>query len=237
MSRNLRRTVEVLAAAIGMTTAPAWLHAEQGGRATSAEVKLPKPNTSSGMSLPEALARRRTHRAISDRPLTLEQIGQVCWAAQGVTEPTKGLRTAPSAGALYPVAVYVLKGDGVFEYVPKRHTLRRLKAGDVRSEPKAGPLGKKPVRSAPVCLVLAMDPSRTAKRWPEEAERYALLEAGHIAQNVLLQATALGLVSVPVGGADEGAVAAALKLPKGQRAVYLLPVGYAAANPDARPKR
>ncbi len=189
------------------------------------------------MSLTEALAKRRSHRKFADRPLTPQQISQLCWAAQGITEPKRGLRTSPSAGALYPLTVYVLTRDGAFVYLPKTHALRRLTQDDVRMRPDAKALGKPNIRSAAVCLVLTMEVARTAKRWPKEAERYCLLEAGHVAQNVLLQATALGLVSVPVGGADEEEVAAVLALPSGQRAVYLLPVGYPTSGESASPRR
>lgn len=106
--------------------------------------------------------------------------------------------------------------------------MRRLMSGDVRQDPKAGPLNQPSVRSAPICLVVAMDVARLTAKFKEHAERYCLLEAGHIAQNVLLQATALGLAGVPVGGADETKTSAALKLPERLRPVYLLPVGYPA---------
>lgn len=228
MRKRTNVTVWAMSVGVMLASSSATWASPQDHTTPRIDVKLPKPNTTVGMPLAQALAKRRTHRAFSDKPLTLEQIGQLCWAAQGITEAEKGLRTAPSAGAIYPVTVYVLTRDGVFEYLPKLHALHRRAKDDIRTQPQAGPLGKKPVRGAPVCLVLAMDPSRTAKRWPQEAERYALLEAGHIAQNVLLQATALGLVGVPVGGADEQAVAVALKLRSGQRPVYVLPVGHAA---------
>jgi len=189
-------------------------------------VRLPKPKTAGGMSLTEALAKRRTHREFSDRALSLEQISQLCWAAQGVTETQRGLRTAPSAGGLYPVTVFVVAHDGFFEYQPKRHVLRRLADGDVREKSEGRALGRSMVRSAPVCIVIAMDVSRTASKYPKDAERYCLLEAGHVAQNVLLQATAMDLVGVPVGGLREVEVAASLELPERLRPVYLLPVGY-----------
>ncbi len=194
--------------------------------AGQAEIRLPKPKTQGGTSLAETLAKRRTHRKISDEPLTREQVSQLCWAAQGITEPKRGLRTAPSAGALYPIAVFLIDRTGLYEYQPRQHALRRTIAGDIRKNAGSGSLRQSAVRSAPVCMVLAMDVARTAAKYHKDAERYCLLEAGHVAQNVLLQATALGLVSVPIGGLDEAKLAAVLKLPDRLRPVYLLPVGH-----------
>jgi SagB-type dehydrogenase family enzyme len=191
-------------------------------------IRLPLPKTKDGMSLAEALARRRTQRKFSDQALSLEQVSQLCWAAQGITQVERGLRTAPSAGALFPMTIFLLDRNGVFEYRPKEHALHRLMTGDVRQDPKAGPLNQPSVHSAPICLVITMDVARLTAKFKEHAERYCLLEAGHVAQNVLLQATALGLAAVPVGGADEAKTSAALKLPENLRPVYLLPVGYPA---------
>ncbi len=191
-------------------------------------IKLPNPSTGGGMPLAEALAKRRTCRAFADRPLSIEQVSQLCWAAQGITQTQKGLRTAPSAGALYPLTVYVLDRKGVFEYEPKPHVLRRLASEDVRRKPENGPLSQASVRSAPVCLVVVMDVSRLTPRFKGHEERYSLLEAGHVAQNILLQATALGLAGTPVGGADESKVRVGMNLPDRLRPVYLLPVGYPA---------
>jgi SagB-type dehydrogenase family enzyme len=191
---------------------------------------LPNPSTSGGMSLAEALATRRSVRAFGARELTRSQIGQLCWAAQGITEPGKGLRTAPSALALYSVQVYVVDATGLHVYLPKAHALRTLSTEHVLSELRGDAPNGPPIGGAPAVIVLAIDPARLEARAGAHAERYALLEAGHVAQNVLLQATALGLGSVPVGGLDEAKVRATLKLPEGVRPVYLLPVGYAATR-------
>ncbi|MBN1344797.1 MAG: SagB/ThcOx family dehydrogenase [Phycisphaerae bacterium] len=194
------------------------------------EIQLPKPKTSGGMSLNEALAKRRTQRKFADKALSIEQISQLCWAAQGITEAERGLRTAPSAGELYPITVYLIRKDGLFEYVPKAHALKKLKSDDIRSGSDAGPLGKAGIRSAPVCMVVAMNVSRLAARWPDNADRYCLLEAGHVAENVLLQATALGLVATPAGGVDGEKVVEVLGLPSEMEAAYVLPVGYPVAE-------
>jgi SagB-type dehydrogenase family enzyme len=189
------------------------------------DVLLPPPATNGGMSLAEAMATRRSSRALADKPVTVEQLSQVCWAAQGITDQQSGKRTAPSALAQYAITVYVVKKDGCYEYLPAPHALRPM-AGPEALGSLRGACWQPSVASAPVCLVLAMDVERLVPRCGKKAEQYSLLEAGHVAQNVLLQATALGLASVPVGGADEAAVIKALALPAPKRPVYLLPIGY-----------
>lgn len=194
-----------------------------------AEIRLPKPETGRGMSLAEALNKRRSVRSFSDQSLSTEEISQLCWAAQGITQQERGLRTAPSALALFPVRIFVVERTGLSEYQPRSHSLRRLVKGNgletLRAVAKQGP-----VASAPFCMILTIDVQRMVPRCGDRAERYSLLESGHIAQNVLLQATALGLASVPVGGVDEAKISMTMKLPAGLRPVYLLPIGHAKRN-------
>ncbi len=186
---------------------------------------LPKPSTRGGMSLDEALAKRRSCRSYAKTPLTAEQVSQLCWAAQGTTEPEKGLRTAPSAMALYSIHVYLVHTKGVHEYVPKEHALKTLRTDNVLEELRAIPPNPANLGGAPVIMVLGMDLAPLEARAGAKAERYACMEAAHIAENVLLEATALGLGSIPVGGFDEARVTELLKLPEGIRPVYLLPLG------------
>jgi SagB-type dehydrogenase family enzyme len=189
-------------------------------------VPLPQARTEGGMSLTEALATRRSHRSFDGRPLSVEQISQLCWAALGITDKQGGLRTAPSALKLYAVRVYFVDGRGASEYMPESHALQGLEL-DAAVERLRATLGNGSLREAPAFIVLAIDPGRLQPRCGEKAERYSLLEAGHVCQNVLLQATALGLASVPVGGIDEAKAAEALKLPSAVRPVYAIPLGYA----------
>jgi SagB-type dehydrogenase family enzyme len=181
------------------------------------------------MAVAEALARRRSQRVFAHRPLPVESVSQLCWAAQGITSPAKGYRTAPSAGAKFPIAVFLVDAAGVSEYEPKRHVLLRVRAGDLRGRLRAAAHDQASVGTAPVCLVITMDVSKTAAKYGGRAERYCLLEAGHVAQNVLLQATALELVGTPVGAFEDDKVAALLHLPPDVHPVYLLPLG----NPGA----
>jgi len=192
-----------------------------------ADIRLPKPDTSGGMTLTAALSKRRSQRSFANKPVSLEQISQLCWAAQGITESKRGLRTAPSAMTKFSIGVFVVDDKAVCEYLPKQHVLRPLQSGNMlarlrESSKRPGAMG-----TAPVCMVLTMEVDRLKPRAGAKAERYCLMESGHVAQNVLLQATAIGLASVPVGGIDEGKVAAALDLPKHLRPVYVLPLGYA----------
>lgn len=191
---------------------------------------LPKPAVSGGMTLTEALAKRRSVRSYADEPLTPAQVGQLCWAAQGITEPGKGLRTAPSAMTLYSVHVYVVDHAGIHEYLPKEHALKTLRSDNVVADLRAIPPNPPSLGGAPTVLVLGVDLGPLEARSGARAERYAFIETGHVAQNVLLQAAALGLGSIPVGGFDEAKVVALLKLPEGIRPIYLLPVGRPAAQ-------
>jgi len=126
---------------------------------------------------------------------------------------------------LYPIELYVVTADGVDRYLPEKHELERCAAGDRRSALEAAALGQDAVGAAPVCMVVAAAMERTARKYGERAERYCLLEAGHVAQNMLLQAMAMKLAGVPVGAFDDAQVRQALKLPSGREVLYLLPMG------------
>ncbi|MHC4094251.1 MAG: SagB/ThcOx family dehydrogenase [Planctomycetota bacterium] len=178
------------------------------------------------MSLEKAIAHRRSVREFSSTPLAIEQISQLCWAGQGITDRADGFRAAPSAGALFPIELYVVTADRVDHYRPAGHRLKPHLDGDVRRSLQQAALHQEPVGEAPVCLVIAAVVERTAGKYGKRAERYCFTEAGHVAQNILLQATALGLGGVPVGAFEDQKVAKVLKLPKAQRVLYLLPIGH-----------
>ncbi len=190
------------------------------------EVSLPAPATVGSMSVEEALAKRRSVRQFAAKDLTIEQIGQLAWAAQGITDPSRGLRTAPSAGATYPLELYVVKADGLFHYLPKGHKLERLSPEDLRPGLSGTALDQGSVRQAAVDFVITAVYARTRARYGDRAERYVHMEVGHAAENLHLQAVALGLASVPVGAFDDEAVARVLSLPADQAPLYIIPVGY-----------
>jgi len=187
---------------------------------------LPAPMTVGRMSVEEAIARRRSLRQFSDRRLSVEQIAQLCWAGQGITDPVRKFRASPSAGALYPMEMYVVTAEGVDHYGPADHSLTRMIAGDIRPGLQSASFGQAPVGDAPACVVLAAVVQRSARKYRQRAERYCLLEAGHVAQNILLQATALELGGVTIGAFADAEVATLLKLPKDHSVLYLLPIGH-----------
>lgn len=194
-------------------------------RAAEAEILLPAPRTQGTASLEDALARRRSTRDFAAQPLTRGELSQLLWAAQGVTERTQGLRAAPSAGALYPLLVYVVSSDGVHRYEPRAHALRAVAPADRRGALAKASLDQAPVRAAPVSLVIVGLVDRTRAKYGARAERFVAMEAGHAAQNVLLQATALGLAAVPIGALDEEGVRAVVGEGAAATPLYVVPVG------------
>jgi SagB-type dehydrogenase family enzyme len=176
------------------------------------------------MGLARALATRRSVRELTGPPLTDGEISQLLWSAQGIT-PARN-RTAPSAGATYPSEMYLLTADGVFHYRPQRHDLEVVSEDDVRLRLFGGAVGQEAVRDAPAVFVVTAVFARTAVKYGDRAVRYVHVEAGHVAQNVLLQATALGLGAVPVGAFDDTAVSELIGLPTDHEPLYLLPVGH-----------
>ncbi len=176
------------------------------------------------------LARRRSLREFANSALTLQELARLLWAAQGVSQP-RGLRTAPSAGALYPLELYAVVGQveglvaGVYHYRPDRHALCKRKDGDLRGALATAALGQRWVAEGAVVLAIAAVYRRTTRKYGERGIRYVHQESGHAAQNVCLQATVLGLGTVTVGAFDERAVQRVLMWPAEQVPLYLLPVG------------
>lgn len=198
-------------------------------------VILPKPRPDSQISVESALRRRRSVREFEKRPLTLSEVSQLLWAAQGFSDP-EGKRTAPSAGALYPLEVLVVTGRagelpaGVYRYRPASHDLRLLAQGDKRPKLAAAALAQDWLADAPVTIVLAAVLARTARKYGRRAERYMHLEVGHAAQNVHLQAVALNLGTVVVGAFDDAEVKRVLSLDTEEQPLCLMPVGRSRAS-------
>jgi SagB-type dehydrogenase family enzyme len=191
-------------------------------------IALPRPRQDGPLSLEAAMARRRSVRSFREQPLDLAVVGQLLWAAQGISSGD-GLRTAPSAGARYPVEAYAVVAPGVFHYRPADHSLLRISSGDRRAALAAAALGQPFLASAPLTLVLACVFSRTLGRYGEaRGMRYVAMDVGHAGQNVLLQAVALDLASVPVGAFGDDGVREALGLPAEHTPLYLLPIGHPA---------
>jgi SagB-type dehydrogenase family enzyme len=191
------------------------------------QIALPKPSLAGTVSLEEAIERRRSVRTFGPGPLPVGTIGQLLWAGQGVTSPD-GKRAAPSAGALYPLELYAVTAAEMMHYLPDGHRAETRVTPDLRPQLKAAALDQASVGSAPVVIVVAAEPGRLSQRYGAKADAFTDLEAGHAAQNMLLQAVVHGVVAVPVGSLDGSGAARTLALPPGQTVVYLIPVGFAA---------
>lgn len=193
-------------------------------------VALPPPRLDGGMAIERVLAERRSVREFTRGALALPQVAQLLWSAQGVTG-ADGRRTAPSAGALYPLELYLVAGEvrdlapGVYRYLPAKHGLQPLAAGDVRRKLCAAALAQECVAEGAAVAVFTAVERRTTGKYGPRGVRYVHIEVGHAAQNLALAATALGLGTVTVGAFDDAAVARILKLPEGETPLYLMPVG------------
>ncbi len=192
---------------------------------SGATIQLPVPCTSGVVSVEETLARRRSLREFAAEPLSLVELSQLLWAAHGITEPREGFRTVPSAGALYPLEIYLALADGFYHHNPRRHSLRRQQKHDLRQQMAWVALHQAAVATAPAVLVFCAVFKRTSRTYGRDAQRYVPMEVGHAAQNVLLQAVALGLGGVPIGAFHEEQMHALLGLPADHSPLYLIPVG------------
>jgi len=192
------------------------------------EIQLPQPKTKGVVSLEEAIAQRRSVRDFSAKELGLDEISQLLWAAQGITSRKAGfsLRAAPSAGALYPMELYLLSKDGLFHYLPEGHKLEVFSAKDLRGPLADACLGQAAVRKAAAVIVICGVAERITGKYAERGIRYMHIEAGHIAQNIHLEAVALGLASVPIGAFNDAEVDKILGLAKGCHTFYIIPVGH-----------
>jgi SagB-type dehydrogenase family enzyme len=194
-------------------------------------IPLPTAGPDQEMSVGEALEQRRSIREFSRDGLILEDVSQLLWAAQGITG-RRGFRTAPSAGALYPLELYIVTGDvaglapGVYRYRPKKHDLVLVATGDLRKPLASAALGQTWVRRAPMVLVIAGVYERTMTKYGQRGRRYVHMEVGHAAQNIYLQATANGLGTVMVGAFHDKEVQEVLSLPVDHEPLGLMPVGH-----------
>jgi SagB-type dehydrogenase family enzyme len=166
----------------------------------------------------------------SDQPLTLQEVSQLLWAAQGITDP-RGFRTAPSAGGLYPLEIYLVVGEveildrGVYRYRPQGHILVKVLDGDRRTGLAETALGQAWVREAAIDIVIVAVYERTAVKYGDRGIRYVHMEAGHAAQNLCLQATAIGLGTVTIGAFHDEQVKEVLRSLEDEQPLYVMPVG------------
>lgn len=194
---------------------PTWSH--------DALQLLPPPDALEGALLGDAILRRGSVRDFTPDPLTVQQVSALLWAAQGVSAPSGG-RTVPSAGALYPLEVYVVTDDAVLHYLPDAHTVEVRNTRDAKVA-LAESTGNVPASEAPAIVVITGVPGRATGKYGERGIRYMWMEAGHAAQNLLLATAALGLGAVTIGAYDDALVSEALGLSVVEEPLYLIPVG------------
>lgn len=188
-------------------------------------IKLPEPKIKGSVSLEEAIVQRRSIREFAERDIKLEEVSQLLWAAQGITDKTESFRAVPSAGALYPLEIYVVTKECLFHYIVEKHALEILDNHDLRSELADASWGQGMVRQAGADIVICAIFKRVTSKYAERGIRYVYMEAGHAAQNIHLMAVSLGLGSVPVGAFDDKKVQALLKLDKNIEPLYIVPIG------------
>lgn len=204
-------------------------------------IKLPVPRLQGNVSLEETILRRRAVRRYRREPLLLSQLSQILWSAQGITG-TREFRAAPSAGATYPLEIFVVVGDqciiaseaeeaseelhaGIYRYEPKSHSLSLHTSGDLRPDLARATLNQEFIIDAPVDIVICALYHRTSYRYGKRGERYVHMEVGHAGENIHLQAVALGLSTVEVGAFNDEAVAKVLGVEEQIRPLYIMPVG------------
>lgn len=195
------------------------------------KIKLPKPKFNSDTSVEQALYKRRSVREYRHDPLTLIEISQLLWAAQGVTDSRRGFRTSPSAGALYPIDVHIVISNvdgvtkGIYKYKPHQHEIVRIRSGSVRNALTNAALEQTCVAEGSAVIVLSAIYERTTQKYGNRGIRYAHMEAGHAAQNVYLQAVSLSLGMVAVGAFKDDEVRKILNMSDKEQPLYILPIG------------
>jgi SagB-type dehydrogenase family enzyme len=201
-------------------------------KAAEAPVKLPPPTSQGKISVEESVSKRRSVRRFRAQSLSLPQLSQLLWSAQGITG-SGGRRAAPSAGATYPLEIFVAIGEhgmenlyaGIYHYEVDSHSLSLHMRGDLRQKLAEAALGQSFVANCPVDIIVCALYPRTAYKYGRRAERYVHMEVGHVGQNVSLQAVALGLATVMVGAFEDEEVRKILKVEEQIKPLYIIPVG------------
>jgi len=197
-------------------------------------MRLPDPQYAEDVSLERAIRGRRTIRSYGGKALSLRQVSQLLWSAQGITEPGGLKRAAPSAGALYPMDIYAVVGagcvegldTGIYHYKPEDHTISPLRQGDIRRDVADACLWQTWMAQAPLNLVITSEYGRITGKYGQRGIRYAMIEAGHIGQNIFLQAQALGLAAGIVGAFDDEKLIRVIGITKTHEPLLVMPVGY-----------
>jgi SagB-type dehydrogenase family enzyme len=194
---------------------------------------LPQPEQKGKMSLEEVIFKRRSRREYTSESLTLAQVSQILWSGQGITDEKTGFRSSPSAGALYPLDIYLVVGrngvrdlsEGAYRFVPQGHKLEKISSGDLRESLMKASLNQSFIAQAPMVLVITGEYERTMVKYGERGRQYVHQEVGHAAQNIYLQVESLGLGTVTIGGFNEEEIISILNLPPTHRPLCVMPVG------------
>lgn len=193
-------------------------------------IKLPDPRIMGEQSVEVLFKQRRSVRSYQKSPLNLADVGQLLWSAQGVSN-AQGLRTAPSAGALYPLKLFVVVGDvnelspGIYQYNPEEHSLLKTVNGDLRKSLQKAALDQSCIGDAAIIFVFTAIYQRTTWKYGKRGLRYVHMEVGHAGQNLFLQAEALGMGTVVVGAFDDDEIREVLNLDTDVQPLSLMPVG------------
>lgn len=203
-------------------------------------ISLPKPKYNSNTSVENALYKRRSIRSYKNESLSIEEISQLLWAAYGITRKIEngpaylrgGLKTAPSAGALYPLEIYIVAGNvtglepGIYKYRSKNHKLEIILKGDKRNELCIAGFYQKMIKNAPADIVYSAIYKRTCKKYGIRGrERYVCMDLGHSAENVYLQAFSLNIGTCAIGSFSDIKVKKVLNMTKEEEPLYIMPIG------------
>ncbi|MBT8380066.1 MAG: SagB/ThcOx family dehydrogenase [Ignavibacteria bacterium] len=194
-------------------------------------IELPAPNHSGKISVEEALLKRRSIRDYTDNPLSLSDISQILWAAQGITGERYDFRTAPSAGGLYPLEIYVASsnvkdlGNSLYKYRPKNNTLVKISDGDKRQDMSNAALGQDAIDNSSAIILITAVYERTSVKYGSRAERYAHIEVGAVVQNIYIQSVSIGLGTVMIGAFKDDHLKNVLNLPADEQPLAIMPLG------------
>lgn len=202
-------------------------------------IYLPPPQKLSTMTVEEAILSRRSIREFKEDPIRLEHLSMILWTAYGITDPNRGFRASPSAGATYPLELYIVVGEGgvyisnntyldpgIYKYNPYVHGLTNIKKGDFRKELMKASLYQKWVENAPVSIVICAVYDRTTRYYGERGRtRYVPIDVGHVGQNIYLMATALGYGTVAIGAFKDSEVSKVIDVKTDETPLYIMPIG------------
>ena len=198
-------------------------------------IQLPKADTTGKVSIEKALHTRRSVREYANEPITAEEASQLLWAAYGVSDSTSHpglyLKTTPSAGALYPLSIYLVAGNienldaGLYKYKPDGHCLIKKKEGDLRKPLYEAALMQSTILEAKALILISCDYSKTTIKYDNRGKRYVHMEAGHTAQNVYLQGCALDIGVCVIGAFSDELISKKMSLPEGETPLYVVAMG------------